>query len=307
VTRGQAYVMVAVATTLWGLNGVISKVVLNHGISPAELTECRMLGAFAGLAAVLLATRPDTLRVARREWPELIALGLIGLVGVQLLYLVALRTLPVGISVLIEYLAPVLVALYAWLWLGRHVGRGLWAAIGLVILGLGLMVNVLSGGGLDARGVAAALLCACAYAFYIIVTERGIARRPAVATICIGFGVGSVFWVFAAPWWNFPWSRMPDAVSLDGRLEAWHLPLGLLIACVVVLGTLVPFALLVSSLHALPAARVTLLSTWEPVAGGLIAWVWLGQSLTASQLAGAGLVLAGILVAEGLVGGEPHA
>jgi drug/metabolite transporter (DMT)-like permease len=100
---------------------------------------------------------------------------------------------------------------------------------------------------------------------------------------------------------------MSDAVSLDGRLSGWHLPLGLLIACVVVLGTLVPFALLVSSLHALPAARVTLLSTWEPVAGGLIAWVWLGQSLTASQLAGAALVLAGILVAEGLVGGEPHA
>ena len=86
--------MVAVATTLWGLNGVISKVVLNHGISPAELTECRMLGAFTGLAAVLLLTQPQALRVTRREWPELIALGLIGLVGVQLLYLVALRTLP---------------------------------------------------------------------------------------------------------------------------------------------------------------------------------------------------------------------
>jgi len=63
----------------------------------------------------------------------------------------------------------------------------------------------------------------------------------------------------------------------------------------------------VAEIQHLPAARVTLLSTWEPVAGGLIAWVWLGQSLTASQLAGAALVLAGILVAEGLVGGEPHA
>ena len=300
--------MVAVATTLWGLNGVISKVVLNHDITPSELTECRMLGAFAGLAVALLVTQPHTLRVARREWPELIALGLVGLVGVQPLYLVALQTLPVGISVLIEYLAPVLVALYAWLWLGRHVGRGLWAAIGLVICGLALMVNVFSGGGgLDARGVAAALLCACAYAFYIIVTERGLPRRPAVATICIGFGVGSVFWAIAAPWWRFPWDRMTDSVSLDGRLSSTHLPLWLLIATVVVLGTLVPFALLVSALHALPAARVTLLSTWEPVAGGLIAWVWLGQSLTASQLAGAGLVLAGILMAETLVGGEPHA
>jgi drug/metabolite transporter (DMT)-like permease len=287
---------------------VISKVVLNNDIAPSELTECRMLGAFAGLAVALLLTQPHTLRVTRREWPELIALGLIGLVGVQLLYLVALQTLPVGISVLIEYLAPVLVALYAWLWLGRHVGRGLWAAIGLVLFGLALMVNVFAGGGgLDARGVGAALLCAGAYAFYIIVTERGIPRRPAVATICIGFGVGSVFWAVAAPWWAFPWGRMPDDVSLAGRLSDLHLPLGLLILTVVVAGTLVPFALLVSALHALPAARVTLLSTWEPVAGGLIAWVWLGQSLTAVQLAGAGLVLAGILTAETLVGGEPHA
>lgn len=193
--------MVAVATTLWGVNGVISKVVLNNDIEPSELTECRMLGAFAGMAAVLLLTQPDTLRVTRREWPELIALGLIGLVGVQLLYLVALQTLPVGITVLIEYLAPLLVALYAWLWLGRRVGRGR----------------------------------------------------------------------------------------------------------VVVAGTLVPFALLVSALHAVSATRVTLLSTWEPVSGGLIAWVWLGQSLTATQLAAAGLVPAGILTAETPVGGEPHA
>src|SRR6185295_9270842 len=111
----------------------------------------------------------------------------------------------------------------------------------------------------------------------------------------------------AAPWWEFPWSRMADDVSLGGRLSDAHLPLGLLILCIVVAGTLVPFALLVSALHALSAARVTLLSTWEPVAGGLIAWVWLGQSLTATQLAGAGLVLAGILTAETLVGGEPHA
>jgi drug/metabolite transporter (DMT)-like permease len=300
--------MVAVATTLWGLNGVISKVVLDNDITPSELTECRMLGAFAGMAVALLLTQPHTLRVTRREWPELIALGLIGLVGVQLLYLVALQTLPVGIAVLIEYLAPLLVALYAWLWLGRRVGRGLWAAIGLVLLGLALMVNVFSGGGgLDTRGIAAALLCAGAYAFYIIVTERGIPRRPAVATICLGFGVGSVFWAVAAPWWEFPWSRMADDVSLGGRLSDAHLPLGLLILCIVVAGTLVPFALLVSALHALSAARVTLLSTWEPVAGGLIAWVWLGQSLTATQLAGAGLVLAGILTAETLVGGEPHA
>ena len=189
--------MVAVATTLWGLNGVISKVVLTHGISPAELTECRMLGAFAGLAAVLLATQPHTLRVARREWPELIALGLIGLVGVQLLYLVALRTLPVGISVLIEYLAPVLVALYAWLWLGKHVGRGLWAAIGLVILRPGADGQRASPAAAGWTPAAWRRRCSAPARTPSTSSSPSAAcpRRPAVATICIGFGVGSVFWV----------------------------------------------------------------------------------------------------------------
>ena len=307
MTRGQAYLLVAVATTLWGLNGVVSKVVLGHGMSSAELTEARALGAFLGLLAVLLATRPQTLRVDRREWPLLIALGLVGLVAVQLLYLEALTVLPIGIAVLIEYLAPVLVALYAWLVLKRRMGASLWVAIGLVLAGLALMVDVFSGGGsLSTAGLIYALLAACAYAFYIVVTERGIPRRPPVATICIGFGISSLFWAVVSPWWSFPWALMDDRVSLGGRLDQIHLPLGVLVAWVIVLGTLVPFAMLVTALHALPAARVTLLSTWEPVSGGLIAWAWLDESLTTSQLAGAGLVLAGILVAESLVGGEPH-
>jgi len=307
VTRRRGYLLVAVATSLWGLNGVVSKVVLSQGVSAGELTEARMLGAFAGLAVVLLATRPESLRVERREWPLLVAFGLVGLVGVQLLYLKAIDRLPVGIAVLIEYLAPVLVALHASFVLGKRLGRGLWLALGLVLTGLAVMVDIFSGGGsLSGAGLVYGLLAAGAYAFYIVVTEHGIPRRPAVATICIGFGIGSVFWAVAAPWWRFPWHLMGQGVSLQGRLDGVSVPLIVLIAWVVVLGTLIPFALLVSALHVLPAARVALLSTWEPVAGGLIAWAWLGEALTAVQLAGAALVLGGILVAETLVGGEPH-
>jgi drug/metabolite transporter (DMT)-like permease len=284
---------------MFGLNGPVSKVVLAHGLGSRQLTEVRVTGAFVVLTAILLATRPRTLMASPRQVVYLVLFGLLGLNAVQLLYFLAIHELPVGVALLVEYLAPVIVALYARFWLGERSGRRLWAALALVVLGLALMVEIFSGSlTLPGLGLTYAFMAAFAYAVYILMTEHVIAERPPVATICWGFGVAAVFWAVANPWWDFPWGSLGDRVSLGGQLHGVSLPLAALVVYVVVAGTLIPFALLVTALHALPASRVTLLSTWEPVAGGLIAWAWLGESLSAGQIAGAVLVLAGILLAE---------
>jgi drug/metabolite transporter (DMT)-like permease len=129
-------------------------------------------------------------------------------------------------------------------------------------------------------------------------TEHVMERRPPVATICWGFGVSAVFWAVVQPWWRFPFGEMTASHSLQGRLDGISLPGWALIVFVVLLGTVLPFGMLVTSLHALPAARVTLLATFEPVAAALIAWIWLEEKLTTTQLAGGALVLVGILAAE---------
>ena len=56
----------------------------------------------------------------------------------------------------------------------------------------------------------------------------------------------------------------------------------------VVLGTIVPFFLLVSALRHLPATRVAIIAMLEPVVATLVAWIWLGESLSALQLVGGG-------------------
>ena len=89
------------------------------------------------------------------------------------------------------------------------------------------------------------------------------------------------------PWWTFPSGVVGRSVSLLGRLHAWHLPLWALILWVIVMGTIVPFALIVSALRHLPATRVGIVAMLEPVAAGVVAWAWLGESLNAAQL-GAG-------------------
>ena len=61
---------------------------------------------------------------------------------------------------------------------------------------------------------------------------------------------------------------------------------------------MVPFALSIGALRHLPATTVGIIATFEPVAASVVAWVWLGESLDAAQLAGGAVVLAGIVLAQ---------
>ena len=100
------------AALLFAVNASVSKVLLEAGVEPARLTAVRCTGTALGLGLVLLVVAPGRLRVSARELPALVVLGLAGAAMVQWLYFVAIDRLPVGIALLLEFTAPVLVALY---------------------------------------------------------------------------------------------------------------------------------------------------------------------------------------------------
>src|SRR6185312_2952212 len=107
------YLMAAIAAVLWGVNGAVSKTILSTGLSSERLAQVRSLGAAAGLVAILLVVAPGRLRVTRRELPYLILFGVVGLAFVQWFYFLAIHRLAIGVATLLEYLAPLLVALWA--------------------------------------------------------------------------------------------------------------------------------------------------------------------------------------------------
>jgi drug/metabolite transporter (DMT)-like permease len=100
------------------------------------------------------------------------------------------------------------------------------------------------------------------------------------------------------PWWSFPVAATRGDAPLLGNLAGHTLPLWLLMLSMVVLGTIVPFVLVLSGLHHLPATRVGMVGMLEPVLAGVIAWAWLAEALSPVQLAGAAVVLAGIVLAQ---------
>jgi drug/metabolite transporter (DMT)-like permease len=293
------YAMVLTAASLWAVNGVISKVIIESGGVPAQrLTEVRTTGAFVLLAATLALIRPETLRVRRTELPILLIFGVLGLALVQWLYFEAISRLDIGVALLIQYIAPVLVALWARFAYHEPVRRRIWAALALSILGIALLVELWQGLTLDGLGVAAALGSATTFAVYVLSAERAVTARDPVSLVCYGFLLASVFWAVIKPWSTYPAELVDDSVSLLGRLDHLSLPAWLLMTWMVVLGTIVPFALLAASLQHIPASRAAITAMFEPVAATVFAYAWLGEALTKFQAIGAVVVLAAIVLAQ---------
>jgi drug/metabolite transporter (DMT)-like permease len=292
------YAMVLAATGMWGINGTVSKAILSSGLSSPRLTEVRSTGAALVLGAALLATQPWRLRVRRDEILFLLVFGTFGLAAVQWLYFFAIHRLEIGIALLIQYLAPVLIALWARFVMKEPVRRRIWLALILSLGGLSLVVDLWHGFSLDALGAVASLGAAIAFALYILLAERAVGRRDPVSLLCIGFAVAALFWAVLQPWWSFPAALVDDQVRLDGALLVTTTSVWLLMLTMIVVGTILPFLLLVGALRHISATRVGVTAMFEPVAGALVAYAWLGESLSAVQLAGGAIVLTGILLAQ---------
>ena len=292
------YAMVLSAALLFALNGTVSKVVLQSGISSTELTQVRAIGAFLGFALVLAVTRRQSLRLTRRELPYLVVFGVAGVALVQWLYFVSIKRLPIGIALLIEYIAPILIAIWAWAVFKEEIRRRIWVALVLAILGLSVVVEAWSGVTLDGVGVAAALAAAVAYAIYVLMAERAVRRRDPASLTAYGFLFAGIFWAIVRPPWNFPADRFGDSVSLLGRLARFELPVWLLVLYIVVAGTMITFLLVAAALRHISATRVGILAMLEPVAASAVAYAWLGESFGTAQLLGGAVVLTAILLAQ---------
>jgi len=292
------YAMVATAAALFAVNGSVSKVVLASGLSSLELAQIRSTCAALGLLAFLLAFTRSRLRVSRRELVFLLAFGVVGVALVQWLYFVAIHNLPVGIALLIEFTAPLFVALFARFVSKEGIRRRIWVAVVLCLTGLALVVEIWAGVAFSTVGVSAALGGAFALTAYLLMAERERRQRDAVSLSFYGFLFAALLWAVVQPVWRFPWDVLDDTVSLQGNLSEHTAPVWLLVAFVVVVGTMITFSLLTSGLRHIGATRASIVATLEPVIATVVAWVWLGETFGTAQLVGGAVVLAGIFLAQ---------
>ena len=290
--------MALAAAALFAVNGTVSKLVLNAGVSPLHLVELRSLGGAACLFAVVAVMRPGALRVTRRELGFLAIYGVVGIGLVQWFYFVAIQRLPVAIALLLEYSAPLLVAL--WVRFVRHeqVRPRVWGALALSLLGLGLVTKVWAGVSLDVIGVLAGAAAAVALAAYYLLGERGLGQRDTLSLTAWTLGFSGLLWSLVQPWWALPFELLGASVALPIAIGGSFVPVWTLIAHIVGFGTVGAFLLVMGAIRALGPTRVGLIGMAEPVGAGIVAWLVLGEVLDTWQLLGGAVVLLGIALAE---------
>jgi drug/metabolite transporter (DMT)-like permease len=296
--------MVLSAGTLFAFNGIVSKLLLRGGFDALQLTAFRAGGAFLGLLLINAAVRPGLRRLVlrRAEVPRIIGFGLTGFFLVPLLYFVTIRRLPVGIGLLFEYTAPLLVALWVRFGEGRPVRHRLWLGLVLSLGGLASVAEIWTGGSrLDPVGVVAGFASAVLLATFFVVGSKSVADRDPLSLTCWAFGVSAVCGAVVRPWWRFP------AGLLQGTSDG--VPMWLLAIYLIFGGTIASYLLISSAMRHLPPTSVGILGMVEPPLAAAFAWITLAEVLSPAQLIGGVVVLAGVALAEtaraGMTG-QPH-
>jgi drug/metabolite transporter (DMT)-like permease len=142
--------------------------------------------------------------------------------------------------------------------------------------------------------VAWSLGAGAAYAYYALHAEVLTRTRTPAAVLALGLAFGSAALAVVAPWWAFPF----DALVGSGAVGPLSVPVWLGVAWVVMLGTVIPFTLLITGVRMIGADGAIVTAMLEPVFAGIVAWVVLGQVLAPAQIAGGAIVLAAVTVAQ---------
>lgn len=303
-SRLRGIVLAAVSAAAFGSAGVCGKAAMlasGGALSPVRLAQFRITGAAIVLLAIVavLGRTPAGRRRPRIRWTRplagtVMAYGLLAFVGVQVLYFIAIDRMPVGIALLIEYLGPALVALYALVVQHRPQHRGTWLGILAALVGLTLIARPWAGFTLDTLGVTAALCAAVTLAVYFLVAESVGDRIPALPLSAYAATVAAVVLAVAAPWWSFPFAVLGRTAPLLGL----SVPVWVLLLVVVLVGTVLAYVAGLSALAHLPAPVASVVATMEVVVATVTAWILLGEHLSLLEILGGAMLLVGAVVAQ---------
>ena len=293
----MGYLYAFLAAFLFGANGSASKVIIESGFSAIQLTQFRVLGAAIISGVVLLVIDRRSFALPAKQWPVILILGIVGVAMLQATYAFAIALLPVGIALLLEYMAVLMVATVAFFFFKEKVRLRLWVAIGFVLAGLAVVAEIWASS-LNPTGVLWGLAAAVALATYFLVGEKQLETISPLALSFWTMSVASLFWAPFSGWWNFTTETFTNVVSLQGNLDEVNLPIWVLVLWNATMGSFAPFLLSLSALKRLSATAAGIAATSEIVFAFAAAWLWLGEQLSFLQSLGASIVLGGIVIAQ---------
>jgi drug/metabolite transporter (DMT)-like permease len=299
----MGYVIGFLAALLFGSNGSVVKLVLSEGVTAAQMTFFRATATMIVAGIVLLLSDRSAFRISFKRLLAMAALGILGVAMLQWFYALAIERIPVGIALLFEYLAVLAVAVIARFVFKEQVRARLWVAIVLVLIGLGVVAEMWNSS-VDGLGMIFALIAAASYTIYFLIGEQALKGMNVVAMTFWSMLFASLFWFVFSGWQEMDFTIFSKSISLTGSLSAVYVPLWAPLLWILTMGSFVAFYMSFKSLSLLPATSAGIVASSEVIFAFIVAWLWLGETLSLIQILGALIVTAGIILAQTARGGK---
>ena len=275
------YSYVAAAAIIWGSNGVIVNWVPYDAYAIAFF---RVLFASLTLLPVVLLTRkPETMRAAR-SWRVMLSLGLLLALGWTLLFH-SMKLIAIANAVLLNYTAPIFVALLAPLFLKEKLEKSTLLALAISVAGIVVISyqQNLQISHLNLLGVIFGLLAGLAYAGFIIASKKALSSFSSQVVAFYSYSVASIF-------------LLPFVIGTDFSpdLASW-----ILLLVLGVFNTGFAVTLYLKGLGMVKAQKAVVFTYLEPASAVVFGSLFLAQQPTPLMLVGGFLILiAGYIVAS---------
>ena len=281
---GGALALALVSASSFGLSGSLARSLLDLGWSPTAVVATRVGGAFLVLLLPsLLLLRRIGLPTGRQS-VRMLAYGVVAIALAQLCYFSAVQYLSVGVALLLEYLAPVILIAWHWARTQRRPARPVLAGAGLSIVGLALVLDLRTGLTLNPVGVVWGLGAAlCLSAYFLLSEDKGpdAPIHPLLLTTA-GTGIGAVILLAASAVGILPLAAQTGVTVLADRTVGWWLPALLLILISAVLA----YPSGIAAVRRLGSSLASFVSLTEVIFAVVLAFVLLGQRPGPIQLLG---------------------
>lgn len=295
-------VLIVIAASSFGVLGPIAQIADGAGVSSLALVTWRA-GVGAIVVLVFVAARAATGSRLWSPWRKLplrdrllISLAAPTNAALNLGMFVAFLRIGIALALLIFYIYPALVALASVIWFGERLDRLRWAALGISMTGVVLVVAGAGDlGSLDALGIGLAFIGALAQTFYALAAHHGFRAMPGTQAAAVTMGGAALVYLVVA----LLIGRLPEmGQPLDSVAALWPV----LVAGV--LGAGLATVCFIGGIRLLGAPRATILSTLEPVVGVGLAAVLFGTLPTPLQFVGGALIIAAGIVLQLRPSGE---
>ena len=253
----KGYILGAVAAVSYGTNPLFAVPLYEMGMGVSSVLFYRYLFATLILGAIML-LRGDSFRLARRDLPLMVLLGIFFAMSSVLLF-EAYKYMDVGLASTLLFVEPVFIALILWFFFHERISMWTIVSIAICLTGVVFLCNPGEGAHVTATGATLVILSSLAYAIYMVMINKSRIRRLSGSTLTF---------------YSLLFGMIVFAVRTNGFTEVQPVPSGLLpwacIAGISIVPTIVSLMTVAVSIQCIGSVPVSILGALEPITGSSV-------------------------------------